>query len=63
MSKKALLFLMITLILCALLTSCFAWDLLSADKASKEGSDSSEKFFVEIAPLRNYYPAEAYHQD
>ena len=23
----------------------------------------SEKFFVEIAPLRNYYPAEAYHQD
>ena len=23
----------------------------------------SEKFFVEIGPLKNYYPAEAYHQD
>ena len=63
MSKKALLFLMITLILCALLTSCAAWNYLSKDEASKEGSDSREKFFVEIAPLRNYYPAEAYHQD
>ena len=63
MSKKALLFLMITLILCALLTSCAAWNYLSKDEVSKEGSDSSEKFFVEIAPLRNYYPAEAYHQD
>ena len=42
MSKRALLFLMITLILCALLTSCFAWNLLSADKASKKVSDSRE---------------------
>ena len=42
MSKRALLFLMITLILCVLLTSCFAWNLLSADKASKKVSDSRE---------------------
>ena len=42
MSKRALLFLIITLILCALLTSCFAWNLLSADKASKKVSDSRE---------------------
>ena len=33
---------MITLILCVLLTSCFAWNLLSADKASKKVSDSRE---------------------
>ena len=23
----------------------------------------SEKFFVEIGPLKNYYPAEEYHQN
>ena len=23
----------------------------------------SEKFFVEIGPLQNYYPAEEYHQN
>ena len=42
MSKRALLFLMITLILCALLTSCFTWNLLSADKESKKVSNSRE---------------------
>ena len=63
MSKKALSLLVMMLIICVLLTSCAAWNYLSKDEASKEGSDSREKFFVEIAPLRNYYPAEAYHQD
>ena len=42
MSKKSLRLLVMMLILCALLTSCFAWNLLSADKASKKVSDSRE---------------------
>ena len=29
----------------------------------RSSSGRSEKFFVEIGPLKNYYPAEEYHQD
>ena len=42
MSKKALSLLVMMLIICALLTSCAAWNSLSKDEASKEGSDSRE---------------------
>ena len=42
MSKKALSLLVMMLIICALLTSCAAWNYLSKDEASKEGSDSRE---------------------
>ena len=42
MSKKSLSLLVMMLIICALLTSCAAWNYLSKDEASKEGSDSRE---------------------
>ena len=42
MSKKSLRLLVMMLILCAMLTSCAAWNYLSKDEASKEGSDSRE---------------------
>lgn len=42
MSKKFLSILVMMLTICALLTSCAAWNYLSKDEASKEGSDSRE---------------------
>ena len=42
MSKKVLSLLVMMLTICALLTSCTAWNYLSKDEASKEGSDRRE---------------------
>lgn len=35
----------------------------TVERIAKLEQGRSEKFFVEIGPLKNYYPAEEYHQD
>ena len=57
MSKKSLRLLVMMLIICALLTSCAAWNYLSKDEASKEGSDSKGLYMLNSELKSRVYAA------
>jgi|GEM_PF-4858569 len=57
MSKKALSLLVMILIICVLLTSCAAWNYLSKDEASKEGSDSEGLYMLNSELKSRVYAA------
>ena len=57
MSKKALSLLVMMLIICALLTSCAAWNSLSKDEASREGSDSKGLYMLNSELKSRVYAA------
>lgn len=57
MSKKALSLLVMILIICALQTSCAAWNYLSKDEASREGSDSKGLYMLNSELKSRVYAA------